>query len=416
VRADLKGTEGIYLYAPDPFAKPFLRLALWNDFFGLSLSMLKLVELYALHALGANLLVWISGSLWIISNISALVLIALGVSHEQLRTSQGGTETDLIVGELPTPTSIGGERRILIGIPRNTRHHVAWIIVWVTVALASAASLVLYYVVLGAMEAKVFYAWTGFQLVWLIARMAFFHFSGKHIEHNIPYVLVKKTWKSLDASHRARIRGLAYALSKYLTFIHPRKPHAYEQDATETPELGTIMENYPLAWEPEKGDIKINLTSVVGDTLLASVCWAGGEAPHLTGSTLYDSCIVQCRVGPKMVSIPAARVLTNVRPYVPPDEEMAPEVLFPPRGGSNTGPENLTWFFWIPCGTGLWLQVKSEKLGFLGDRPATLLTDEDLTATLQGGELFVSLRVVEEVQEIVETSRQACSALVDFIA
>lgn len=411
VRAGVDGTGGFYIYIADPYRKDWMKFAAWADFYGVLFSTLKLLEVFVLYKLGAYWLAWLAGGSWAIFLLCAICLIVLGLSRKDDRRD---AQTDMLVGQLPTPTAVGGERVVVLGTPSYTRQSVAWVVTWILGAITSMASLVLYYVVLGKLEPTVFYTWTGFQLAWLVGRMAFFHYSGKH--GDLEFALVRRDWKKLSPSCKTRIRSLAYGLSTHLMNVHPRKQYSYEEDATEIPDLGTVAEEYPYAVDGPEGEAMVCVTSVIGDTMLASACWVGGATSHLTGSTLYDSCIVQCRVGEKIFSVPAARVLSCVRPSVPVDEEAAPEPLFPARGGANTGPNNAIWVYWIPYGLGLWLQLKSKYGRILGERPATLMTDEQITAVMQSGELFVSLREVDEVKEIVKTSKEACQAVMGFVS
>ncbi|PWI64011.1 hypothetical protein PCL_00457 [Purpureocillium lilacinum] len=414
VRADSKGVGGLYIYVEDPYYEYRANLAAWNDFCGMLFSMLKLIEISALYKLGSFWLACMEGLTWGVFSICAVGLIAFGVSREHGSYRKARIETDILVGQLPTPTAVGGERRILLGIPANSMHHIAWKVTWLACAVVSMASLILHYLILRNLDPAAFYAWVGFQLLWLLSRMVFFHLTHKHGELS-GHVFVQAEWKKLDTSWRARIRNLAYSLSTHQTYIHPRKRYSYEEDAVELPDFGTVVEEFSIS-EARNGEVKINVTSVVGDTLLAAICWVGGEAPHLTGSSLYDSCIVQCCVADETVSIPAVRVLTSTRPRILANDEIAPDRVFPPRGSSNHGPLNVSWYYWIPCGPGLWLQMQGDNLRFLGSRSAKVMTDNQVTAVLQGDEMFVSFRDAKELSTVVEASREACRAAINFKA
>jgi hypothetical protein len=371
---------------------------------------MKLVEVFVLYNMGARALACVAGATWATFSLGALVLIALGKSREDDGT---GVETDVLVGQLPTPTSVGGECRVMLGLPKYTRHSLAWTCTWIVGAAMSIAALMLYYILLGKLEQNIFYTWAGFHVLWLIARMIYFHLSNTN-DSLISCVLVKQTWENLSSSYRARIRNLAWGLSTHLMEIHPRRRYSYEEDTSKVSDLGNMLETYPLSGDPES-EVLVDVVSVIGDTLLASVCWVAGEESGLTGSALYDSCIVEFRVDEKTISVPAARVLTGVRPKGQDDQETGPPRMFPPRGGSNVGPSDLTWVYWIPCEKGLWLQFKSQDLSFLGKRTAELMNDSDLRAKLNSDEVFISLREVEEVKEIIRTSRQAWKAVSRFM-
>jgi len=150
------------------------------------------------------------------------------------------------------------------------------------------------------------------------------------------------------------------------------------------------------------------IKAVIGDTYLSSAAWTFGS--KLSGMALYDSCIVVLNVQGTTVSIPSARVLTDIRPQ-PKDTESALEPMFPNRGGSNLGRSRITWWYWIPCSDGKWLQLHTDNMHILGERSAAVVSDEQVTAKLVSGELFVGIRHVNDVREIVEKSNAACHIL-----
>jgi hypothetical protein len=388
-----------------------MKSAMWTDIYGVLLSALKLLEIFAFYALRAQWLAWLATGPWIVSLLSASCLIFLGVSQEDdLR----GPQTDLLIGELPSPTTVGGERAIILGIPAYTRHSVAWTLIWAVCAITNLASLLLHYIVLGQLEPMVFYAWAGFQLTWLAGRMAFFHYAGTH--YNLKFTLSQTDWKELSLSNRNRVRSLAYGMAKHLTNVHPRRPYSYEGDATAMPDFGIIAEHYPCAGDETVEEVAVHVLSVVGDTMLASVCWVAGAVGHLKGAALYDSCIVQFVNGEKLFSVPAARVLSGPRPSNPlDDEEGGLKASFPSKGGENTGPDDVFWVYWIPYKPQVWLQMRSKDRKIVGQQMATVVSDEQITSSLQGDDLFVSLRGVDEVKETVNVSRAACQAVTLFM-
>lgn len=383
---------------------------MWVDFYGVLCSILKLLEVFAYYKLGAARLAWLTGGSWTIFLLSATYLIILGLSQDD---DLSGSQTDLLIGELPSPTAVGRERAIILGVPAYTRHSVAWVLVWVLAAITSVASLFLHYVVLGELEPTAFYTWAGFQLSWLAGRMAFFHYSGKHT--NLRFTLVQVDWKKLNLSNKNRVRSLAYGISKHLVNTHPRGQYSYEEDATMIPNLGMIAEHYPFASDGLAGEAVVHVLSVIGDTMLASVCWVSGTGSHLTGTALYDSCIVQFLIGDKLVSVPAARVLSGSRPSDVVNEEGGQEPSFPSKGGANIGAEGVCWVYWIPHGPRFWLQMKSKDRKILGEQCATVVSDEQVTSTLQSADLFISLRGVDEVKETVKVSMAACQAVLEFM-
>lgn len=94
----------------------------------------------------------------------------------------------------------------------------------------------------------------------------------------------------------------------------------------------------------------------------------------------------------------------------PKDAEVSVVPNFAPRGGSND-PANITWWYWIPCAEGRWLQVRSEGAGFLGKRRAVLMGGREVTRRLQVGDLYVSLTSVVDVEDVVKKSGEAYQCL-----
>ena len=414
IRSARTGTheaDGIYIYTADSYQKDWINSMKWADLSGFIFSLLKLVEVFALYKLGAYWLALLAGGSWAIILLCSTCLFALGLSREE---DFRGAQIDMVVGELPIPTSVGGERVILLGLPAHTRRRAAWIVTWIVSAITCTVSLVMYYIILGGLEPMVFYTWAGFQFSWLIGRMLFFHLAGKRT--SLEFTLIKRNWKELNRSYKARIRSLVYGLSAHLINVHPRGTYSYEDDTTSIPNFGTTVEEYPHIVDQIGTATMVHVASVIGDTMLTSACWVTGAASDLTGTTLYDSCIVQFLVGEKIISVPAARVLTGVRPSVPSDEEEGPAPLFPERGGGNAGPDEVVWVYWIPCGPGVWLQLKSKDRKIVGEITATVMSDEQITASLQSGEFFISPREVGEVNEIVRLSRKACRSMMGLIA
>ncbi|KIM77047.1 hypothetical protein PILCRDRAFT_631482 [Piloderma croceum F 1598] len=133
------------------------------------------------------------------------------------------------------------------------------------------------------------------------------------------------------------------------------------------------------------------------------------------GMDLYDSCIVFLRTKASVLAVPSARVLSQSYPAVPPKRDIeSPAVRrFVPRSSPNTR-HHICWWYWIPCGDGLWLQLQSEDTKILGERKAEIVTDAQITGKLQLGDLNVSLTRVEDVKQITDLSMQAGQILLQF--
>ena len=403
---------GIYLYNQDLFDSEMFGRLLKSDMIGLTLSLLKLAEVYSLYRLKAFVLCWTTGGAWALFLLWGLVVFVRNWLLRRRQDDQYRTQIDLLTGQLPTALTPGRERLIILGLPKNPKHHVSWKLMWLLGATVLPCQVLMYYFLIGRLRPRVFYVWGAFQLSWLLARMAFFHF-GSNFDQVGPHgALIKADLKGLNTTLRARIHHLASSLSIHLVSIHPRGYWCYEEDVKAVPELEFATDHYPTP-PVHESQVRVHISAVIGDNLLNSICWTSGLAPELAGLPLYDSCIVQCTVGEKLVSIPAARVLSVGRSKHPEDPEVARKAFFPAKGGPNLG-QDIIWNYWIPCGDGLWLEMQTENMQILGDRVARVLTADQLTQRLQRGELFVNVQSVKEVKETVRTSSKALQVLLDF--
>jgi hypothetical protein len=135
---------------------------------------------------------------------------------------------------------------------------------------------------------------------------------------------------------------------------------------------------------------------VVGDTIISSASWIAGTKKG--GFGFYDTCIVVLRYGGKTITVPAARVLSAMKPSTTSSLEEGKERLRPPRGlGTAPGSWN-EWCYWVPCEHGRWLYFTSGQMKIKGSRDEVILTDNEVTTLLERGDLYVSLRSVDEIK------------------
>jgi len=135
----------------------------------------------------------------------------------------------------------------------------------------------------------------------------------------------------------------------------------------------------------------------------------------LGGFDVYDTCIGTFNLEGKDIFMPSARVLHNTAERPTKDPEQGDEIERPPRGSSNRGSE-LEWASWVPCGYNRWLYFNSEGLKFKGARKCQVLNDVQVTNYLEAGNLFVSLKHVDEVKTIVETSTKGCAYISELVS
>ncbi len=386
----------------DAYSKENNTRIAWVDWIGIISSSVKIPELFILWKYNAIDLVLISACCWGFFLISSMLLQVLGLSREYSDRMKE-QEIDLVAGMLPTPIKAGGSHKILLGAPQNVRHSVIWKITWGCGSIVSAAAVIATYAFLGKQELNVFAMWTGFQFAWLALRSVFFHF-GEGTDRVLHHpILIKHEWRGLSMEFRTRIRRLIATLSKYQIHVHPRGIYCYDEDLQSLDTIYDMEAYYPLlSGDIDSGNCEIDVVAIIGDTLLSSACWMFGS--KLSGLDLYDSCVLILHVRGSTIAIPAARVLTDKTAAPKLDVEAGISPLFPLRGNSNTG-RDIYWMYWIPCGEGRWLQVKTTDMKFLGVRSAEIRSDAQVTQKLAKGELLVSLSEVNHVKEIVQHSR-----------
>lgn len=202
---------------------------------------------------------------------------------------------DVIAGQLPTPIRAGGQRKILLGAPRNVRDSLVWKFAWGSASVVSTVAVIATYMNLDKQQSRVFGVWTGFQFAWLALRSVFFHFAeGTDRVYHHP-ILIRKDWKTLSTELKIRVRRVICAISKYQMRVHPRGIYCYEEDLQSLEKVYDSRKEYPLTSEEIcSSKVEITVTAIVGDTLLSSACWMFGS--KLTGMDLYDSCVVIVKI------------------------------------------------------------------------------------------------------------------------
>jgi len=185
----------------------------------------------------------------------------------------------------------------------------------------------------------------------------------------------------------------------------------------------------PRDFDPSKSSsIEIEITAVIGDTVLSSAMWMGGS--DVSPMDMYDSCLVFFSFPPPSPSpsspslspppaastfaIPAARVAHHIGELNRPDTEKCIPV-FVPRGTGRYAAYVETWRYWIPCGPNRWLQFQSRNLTASGRCMADVLDDGQLSALLGAGTWNISLTHAEEIKEIVKLSHVGVEALLNLL-
>jgi len=278
------------------------------------------------------------------------------------------------------------------------------------------------YILLGQSEPKITFIWAGFQILWLLLRLLFHHFADVKypISHRI--LPTPTAWVDMDYSLKERALDLTMGIAQYQTYVHPRGGYSYGEDVSTATLLRSIFSQVRFVLHPEfsidrfsitEAVINVTVVAVVGDPILTSAAWMHGTA--LNGMDLYDSCIIFLRTKASVFAVPSARVLSQSYPAAPPKRDIENPVMhrFVPRSSPNTR-HPLCWWYWIPCGDGLWLQLQSEDMKILGERKAEIVTNAQITRKLQVGDLNISLTKVENVKHITDLSMQVGQILLQF--
>lgn len=227
-----------------------------------------------------------------------------------------------------------------------------------------------------------------------------------------------KPWPKVDPQARARVCRLVLALSKYQQHLHPRSISSYADDMDTTASLPGILSSYPMECNNQTS-AAVSVTGIIGDTLLGSAAWIFGSKRG--GFDFYDSCVVILDTAEGKLAIPAARALSSKPPLHRTDSEWGTQTSHLPRGGllPQGNPkisylDGIRWCYWIPCLDGHWLYFTTPQTTGKGVRRASVLSDQQVTDTLARGELFISLKHVSEVKEVIENSVLAYKCLLEL--
>lgn len=403
-----------YIYGRDIHWQTRVARRARRDWIGLAASTVKLIESTVLWRIGAYHLYWVTALPWSAFFLSAAVLQYLGVSREQ-SISGSWPEIDVLAGSLPTPQMPGEERKILLCAPQNVRIGYHWYFVWAFGGVVSLASLVGTYWLLSRNSTMNIYTWAGFQLLWLALRSVFFHLSDD-IDDVMHTVAIAKVSKETPLDLPRRMCGLVAAVSRYQMLRHPRGAYCYEEDVKDVDEIRKILEGSKLTYLVPFAaaqlsalkTVEVEITAVIGDTLLSSTTWIYGIR-QFTGLELFDCCLVELVVNKERLLVPSARVLSGP-PQLTGDIETPQDPTFIPRNTSNDG-INIRWFYWLPLLDDTWLQVVTHDMRIKGKMQATVLTNADLTRLLLRGDLYISHNDASQIDAVVQLSRTAVDYL-----
>jgi hypothetical protein len=395
----------------DPWHKEIASYQFWLDSVLIVLSLAATIsEVFVQWNYGACALALITASSWLFFFSAALFL-----HLHSLRKHKQASVIDILTGSLPTCSTAGGARKVLLGIKKAKRQHVFWRTLWGIGAVVNVFTVVATYLVLSrSTGTQVFFIWTGFQVLWVAARSTIYYLlSDREMQYLVS--VEGKPWPKVNPQERARVCRLVLALSKYQQHLHPRCVTSYLGDMETTENLPMTLSSYFIPCNNQT-TVTVSVTGIIGDTLLSSAAWIFGSKKG--GFNLYDSCII---IFDGKIALPAARVLSSKPPLLHTDSEWGAQTTHLPRGGllpqgsrQLDSPDDVKWCYWVPCPDGHWLYFTTPQTSGKGTRQASILSDQQVTDILARGELFISLKHVNEVKEIIENSTSAYGCLLEL--
>ena len=405
----------------------------------LGLSLLKVGECFALWWLsGSPLLSLVTALPWMYFFIVAVIVEVDDLNKTRI-PQDPDSYVDMLSGQLPrmTHAGAGGTRKIILGVPQNTRNTAPWKIMWAMGALVCLPNIIFTYIVLSYESNKILSTWVFFQVLWTFVRIIVHHFA-EPMNNSVERIVAERPWSTLPSPLKYRVVKLMSALASYLTSVHPRGEIAYSTAAVAPEELRIIIFQsspslyYPLPPEIDsfavrkKKLIEIDINAVIGDSALSSAAWIAGTL-HLTPTDLYDCCIISFSICtlkldalPQVVTIPCARVLSGIPIFskvLPQIDEEVIRLPGPPKFiPKHTGNAGGNWCYFIPCEQGLWLFFRKNMTeDVVGKYTAEVLTDIQVTAMLAEGDMNISLSHVDDIKQIVDLSEQVRQILLQIL-
>ncbi|KAI0293864.1 hypothetical protein B0F90DRAFT_1821759 [Multifurca ochricompacta] len=404
----------------------------------LALSLLKCLELYWYWTNGAHYLAVILAIPFAFFFVFGCIITFRG-KFLAWRLGDIGN-LDVIIGDLPTWKKAGGEKKVVLGLLAEPRTSIWWRLMWSIGGLLHIFSLAFTYFVLSKMTVVFMLMWAGFQVAWHACRILTYHFTESMREPMADLMMVGHRWQDLDVMMKTRVLNLTLAAAQYQIHVHPNGIESHTDDSFSPLHIMNLLSEpqklqmsceLPRHFNPSKSSsIEIEITAVIGDSVLSSAMWMVGS--DVSPMDMYDSCLVFLsfpsplspsspsslgpRLAPSTFAIPAARVGCSMGDVNRPDKEESTPV-FAPRGTCARRSEYThTRCYWIPCGPNRWLQIQSKNLMAVSGRcTAEVLDDGQLSALLGAGTLNISLTHVKDVKEVVEFSRVGVEALFSLL-
>jgi hypothetical protein len=331
-------------------------------------------------------------------------------------------DLDIITGQLPTVSRHGGPRKIVLGAAEDPRVSILWRIFWAAGAVVTTTSIICAYIIMAGVSRNTVLIWAGFQLLWLGARILVYHLA-EPANPMLQRLCSVRPYEALSVDLRRRVVNLAFALGRSQTAFHPRGQAQYAGDSFSLDALYLVEktlapdDGFPLQFPtPRPTSTLVDIISVLGDTSLSAAMWMAGS--DVAPMDLYDTCVVVLAVSGlnRTFSVPAARVLSGISPYPTGEKDAENDgPIFVPKGAPHPGTV-LTWWYWIPCTSAIWLEIPIAVLSpLLGPHKAALRTDAQVTALLAAGKLNIGLKHVDELKEVVRLSGKGRDSLLELL-
>lgn len=378
----------------------------WKDWTVLLMSLMKISESFCLWRAGSDSLWYWTMVGWFHAFVAALIIQMSGLGRDHaLRPAK-----DIVAGVLPTPFHLGGQGKLILGVPSNVRRHPVWRTLLAMGAIFNASALFGIFISLNQEPATIVYVWVGFQVLWLAARTLVYYFvEGAAAAKQ--GVIDGKRWEDSDNEDRHRAMTLLSELSKHQVSSHPRGAYAYRDDCLSFHDLSARFNQTKWTLIPYlPGGIfsneleSIEIKAVAGDTLIRSAVWFTGI--KLNNSELYDVAVAFIALEKQILAIPCIRVFAcncfQTRSREPDD--------------AHTSCAKLEWLYFIPAKTDAgecWTYAHgSRAVGLLG---CEVLTNEELHSLLAAKRWKISLQSCEELRAVLAVSRDACSLVINLL-
>ncbi|KAJ7647925.1 hypothetical protein FB45DRAFT_1052331 [Roridomyces roridus] len=277
-------------------------------------------------------------------------------------------------------------------------------------ALVCTASITFTYIIMADQPRSVVFIWAGFQLFWLAVRILVYHFADA-TRPSALRMLGVRPWSTLSVNLKNRVMDLTLSLSRTSDL-------ALISDDIQPPNLFPL----PSHIITPSSSFIIDIQAVFGDTALSSAMWMTGAQP--TPMDLYDSCIVVFSIRDsnnpsaprRSIAVPAARILSGtLTPNIPGSDTEKNVPNFVPKGATNFG-WNASWWYWIPCQTGLWLQLQVVAGKTMGVHEVEVCSDAEVGALLRSGKLNIGMQEIHELRAAVDLARRGREAFLELLS